>query len=147
MRMSQPKRQVEPVAGRAAVERADRRCVEIVEHDRRRTAQVELAAEPGVAAPEVAEAALRTRHLGLQVEPGAERPAGAREHDAADIGVVIGAQQEFADLLEHRPRDRVHALRSVEGERRDVVHHLVAHLGSVSRRVMSFGGIVHAVET
>ena len=92
-------RQVEAVAGRSSIEGADRRRVEVVEHDRWCAAEIELAAERRVATAEVPEPALRTRHLRLQVEAGAERPAGAGEHDAAHVRIVIGAQQQLADLL------------------------------------------------
>ena len=69
--------EVEAVAGGAAVQRADGGRVEVVQHDRRRVAQLELA-RVGVEAAQVAEATLWAGHLGGQVEPGAERPTGSR---------------------------------------------------------------------
>ena len=70
-------REVEAVARRAAVERADRGRVDVVQHDRRGVAEFELTGER-LGATEVAETTLRARHLRLQVEPGTERPAFAR---------------------------------------------------------------------
>ena len=119
-------REIEAVSGRSAVECADGRRVEVVQHHRWRRAQVELAAERGLASSEISEAALRPGHLGLQVESCTECPPCTGQHDAAHVRVVIGTQQQLADLLEHRTGDRVHSLRSVERERRDVVDDVVA---------------------
>ncbi len=138
MRMSQPERHVEAVAGGAAVEGADRRRVHVVQHDRRRVAQVELAGAARRRA-EVAETAARGLGLGGEVEPGAERPPVAGEHDAADVGVAIGLEQEPGDRPEHRARDRVHPLRRVERDRGDVVGDLVADLVARRRRVGGWG--------
>ena len=88
-------RQVESVAGRAAVQGADRGGVEVVQHHRWGATQIELAAEGHVAAStatQVAQTSLRSGHLRLQVEPGTEGTPSAGEHDAAHVGIVIGAQ-------------------------------------------------------
>ncbi len=53
----------------------------------------------GLTTAEVAETTLRARHLRLEIEAGTERPPGPGEHDAADVGIVVGAQQQLADLL------------------------------------------------
>ena len=92
-----PEREVEAVAGGAAVQRAHGRRVDVVQHDRRGVAELELAGER-LRAAEVAEPALRAGHLGLQVEAGAERPALAGEHDAAHVRIAVGLEQPGGDL-------------------------------------------------
>ena len=128
---------VEPVAGGAAIERTDRRCVELVEHDRRCVLDVELADVPRTVT-EVPQTAFRASHLRLQVEPCTEGPPFTGEHDAPHLGVAIGRVEPLGDIVEHRRRNRVHPLWSVERDPRDVVAHLVSNF---ARSVD--GGISH----
>ena len=69
--------EVHAVAGGAAVQRADRRRVEVVEHDRRGVAQLELAGAD-VEVPTLPRPPLRALAWAAQVEAGAERPARRR---------------------------------------------------------------------
>ena len=119
---------VEAVARGTTVERAHRRRVEVVEHDRRGIAEVELAGV-GVEGAEASERPLGAAHLGLEVEAGAEGPAGAGEHDHAHLAVAVGLQQVLGQRLQHRARDRVHPLGGVERDGRDVVGDFVEDFG------------------
>ena len=64
-----------------------------------------------------------------------------------NVGVVIGTQQQLADLLEHQAGDGVHPLRSIQRQRRNVVDDLIRHLGTVGRSAIWIGRIVHGAET
>jgi hypothetical protein len=133
--------EIEPVPGSAAVQRADGRGVEVVEHDRRGVAEVELAGIR-VQAAEVAEAAARTARLRREIEAGAERAPVAGEHDAARLAVAIRLEEAGGEIRQHRPRDRVHALGSVQGDRRDVIAHFeedLGHGGTVPSHVRCHG--------
>jgi len=91
--------QVPPLSGR--IPRLAKPGVEIVEHHRRSGAEIELRTEiaAGVEHPE----RLLLPHLGRQVEPGTEGPAGTREHDAPHVPVAIGPQQLLRQIVQHRP--------------------------------------------
>ena len=123
-----PEREIEAVARGSTVQRAHGRCVDVVQDDRRRVAQLELAGER-LRPTEVPQPTLRTGHLGLEIETGAERPTLAREHDAPRRRIAIRLEQPGRDLLQHDTGDRVHPLRSVERDGGDVVGHVVEHFG------------------
>ena len=107
-------REVHAVAGRGAVERADRRLVHGVEHGRRRVAQVEARRHRvRIAADALA------RHQVLEIEAGAEALARAGQHDDAHLRVGLGVHQRLRERVEHRDGDRVQTLRAVQRDRRD----------------------------
>ena len=114
-------REVEPVAGGATVERAHRRRVELVEDDRRRAAQVELA---GPRPP----ATRGCRGSRRPLDDWAARSRPAQNARPAPVSTMqrtsrsASASSSRADRSpQHRPGDRVHPLRRVERDRGDVI--------------------------
>ena len=113
--------EVHPVSCSATVEGGNSWRIDLVEHDRRRIAHLELARVAGH---------LETGALGLGPDVEARTPclALAGDHDAPDVRIAVGLQQQCAQLLEHRPRDGVHPVGAVEGEDGDVAVDLVTDL-------------------
>ena len=80
------------VASGTAVQRADRRRVDAMQHDRRSIAKVELArARADVAQPTAG-------RLRRDVEARAERPSVAGQHDHADFRVAVGLDEPLRQL-------------------------------------------------
>ena len=117
------KGQVESVAGRTAVQRADRRGVEVVENHRRGGPEVELAAHVSSAVED--SEGLLLAHLSRQVEASTEGFTGAGQHDAAHVAVAISLQEGFRQVVQHPPGNGVQPLGSIEGDGRNVVIDLV----------------------
>src|SRR5262245_726181 len=118
-------REVETVPGGGAVERAQHRRVELVEHDGRQVAGAHVARTP---AREHATDALPLRGV-LEVEAAAEAIAGAREDQAAHLRIAIGIGQRARERVEHLEADRVQPLRTVQREDADAVALLVEQVG------------------
>lgn len=117
--------EVQPVSGRPSVQSGDGRGVEVVEDDRRRSAEVEFAAHLGTGVEDPK--GLLLAHLSSQIETGAERPSGPGQHDATDRTVPVGPKQRLRQKVEHRTRDGVHSVGGIEGDGRHVVGDLVEH--------------------
>ena len=132
-------REVHAVAGGGAVQRADRRLVHLVQHDRRRGAQVE-ARDVGADAAAAADALARRRVL--QVEPGAEALARAGEDDRrARRGLRRRRRAPSESAASIGAGDRVQAVGAVQRQRGDRavlrVAELVGHAGLLGSRQSS----------
>ena len=78
----------------------------------------------------------RRLRLELHVAPGAEPPAGAGHHDAADCGIRGEAGQRLGHRRHQRRRQRVQPLRPVQRDDRDAIlgahEQLLVHLRPLS---------------
>ena len=104
-------REREPAAVGGAVDRGDHRLREPAER-RDRVAEVRLPAHPGRGSFEAGRR--RRRSDALQVEAGAEPPAGAGEHDRRARLVTREAGERRVEAVEERDVDRVQALGPVQ---------------------------------
>ena len=84
---------------------------------RRRVAQVDIGGRRTGTNTEIVGAL----GLRLEIEPGAEGAASARQDYDPHRRIFVGPHQRLGELLQHRPRDGVHALRRVQRDRRDTV--------------------------
>jgi hypothetical protein len=84
-----------------------------VQHGGRCVAQVEAL---GGGADAIAAAKALTGHLVLQVEPRAEAPPRAGDHDAAHLGVVVQLDQRLRECVEHGAGNRVQSLGTIQGD-------------------------------
>ena len=118
--MAPAERRVHAIAGRAAIDGADSRLVHRLQHRRRRVAQIDRGRRRrGAEAIAVA--------LPTQIEAGAECPPLAGEDHDPDVAVLIGLGQQPRQIVQHRAGDRVHALRRIQRDHRDVVGDFVQH--------------------
>ena len=111
-------REVEAVAGGRAVQRGDDGVfISWSVTVGRSLVRPSDRAATGPALSDAAAADAGARHRVLDVEPGAESGAGAGEDRAPHAAVALDALDGLAELHEHRHRDRVASVRTVEGDR------------------------------
>ena len=97
-----------------------------MKYGRRRVAQVEF----GGGSPSTAGSSDALALSGfLQVEASAEAAARTGDEDDANVGVAIALDERLGELREHRRGNRVHALRTIQGDGRDVLIDVVEDLG------------------
>ena len=111
-------RGIHAVSGGAAVDGANRRLVHRMQNRWRGVAQIERRFR-GCRAEPVAASLL------AQIEAGAEGAAVAGEDDATHRRILVGRNQQPRQVVQHRPGDRVHALRRVEGDDGNAVIEIV----------------------
>ena len=113
---------VEPIASSATVDGRDGGGIERMQNRGRRVTKIDLL-ESAVAGQHPGTFCLR-----LDIKASAKGPTVSSEHNDANIAIVVGPQEQIAHQIEHRRGDRVHAVRPIERDRRDVVDDVVQQL-------------------
>jgi hypothetical protein len=113
-----PERDLEPARHRWTIDGADNR----FRHDRKRCGRQALGVRLGRSGAEIA----RRRTQFLEIEAGAERRIGARQHHSLHPLVLVRRHQRLGERRQQGAVEGVTGLRSVEGDGGDSASELAA---------------------
>jgi hypothetical protein len=121
---------VRAVTRRAAIDGADDRRVDVMQNGRRRGAQVDIGRAHAAFANRLLAGSLK-----FEIEACAERATFAGQDDAADFRIAVGFKQMVGQCAQHWSGNRVHPIRRVQRDGRDMLRNFVEHFIAVDALV------------